>query len=114
MLCACVYRVRASWIGQLVTVACPRGPPVLHRSRDARATYLPARCGGGGSRRGAPATHGGSGRGERGSRVALGRTEAGRYLRVVYVPDRMPDSLFVLTAYELGPKALRALRRRRR
>jgi hypothetical protein len=52
--------------------------------------------------------------GREGSRVALGQTEAGRYLRVIYVPDRMPDSLFVVTAYQLGPKALRALRRRRR
>ena len=52
--------------------------------------------------------------GREGSRVALGRTEAGRYLRVIYVPDRIPDSLFVVTAYQLGPKALRALRRRRR
>ena len=52
--------------------------------------------------------------GRDGSRIALGRTEAGRYLRVIYVPDRMLDSLFVVTAYPLGPKALRALRRRRR
>jgi hypothetical protein len=41
-------------------------------------------------------------------------TRGGRYLRVIYVPDPEPDSLFVITAYELGPKALRALRRRRR
>jgi len=52
--------------------------------------------------------------GREGSRVALGRTRAGRYLRVIYVPDPVPDSLFVITAYQLGPKALRALRRRRR
>jgi hypothetical protein len=52
--------------------------------------------------------------GREGSRIALGRTEPGRYLRVIYVPDRMLDSLFVVTAYQLGPKALRALRRRRR
>jgi len=49
-----------------------------------------------------------------GSRVALGRTRGGRYLRVVYVPDPVPDSVFVVTAYELGPKAKRALQRRRR
>jgi len=48
------------------------------------------------------------------SRVALGQTQAGRYLRVIYVPDPVPDSVFVITAYQLGPKALRALRRRRR
>lgn len=52
--------------------------------------------------------------GREGSRVALGRTQAGRYLRVIYVPDGVPDSVFVITAYQLGPKALRALRRRRR
>jgi hypothetical protein len=52
--------------------------------------------------------------GREGSRVALGRTQAGRYLRVVYVSDPAPASMFVVTAYQLGPKALRALRRRRR
>ena len=52
--------------------------------------------------------------GREGSRLALGRTQAGRYLRIIYVPDRSPDSLFVVTAYQLGPKALRALRRWRR
>jgi hypothetical protein len=52
--------------------------------------------------------------GRAGSRVALGRTDAGRYLRVIYVPDPSPDSVFVITAYPLGWKALRALRRRRR
>ena len=48
------------------------------------------------------------------SRVAVGQTEAGRYLRVIYVPDPEPNAAFVITAYELGPKALKALRRRRR
>lgn len=52
--------------------------------------------------------------GREGSRVALGQTGAGRYLRVIYVPDPAPESLFVITAYELGPKAKQALRRRRR
>ncbi len=52
--------------------------------------------------------------GREGSRVALGRTQAGRYLRVIYVPDPIPNSVFVITAYRLGPNALRALRRRRR
>lgn len=52
--------------------------------------------------------------GSDGSRVAVGQTEAGRYLRVIYVPDQQPDSAFVVTAYDLGPKALKALRRRRR
>ncbi|MBI2369269.1 MAG: DUF4258 domain-containing protein [Deltaproteobacteria bacterium] len=52
--------------------------------------------------------------GREGSRVALGQTRAGRYLRVIYVPDPAPRSVFVITAYALGPKARRALRRRRR
>ena len=52
--------------------------------------------------------------GREGSRVALGQTRAGRYLRVIYVPDPQPESVFVITAYELGPKAKHALRRRRR
>jgi hypothetical protein len=52
--------------------------------------------------------------GRDGSRVALGQTRAGRYLRVIYVPDPQPESVFVITAYELGPKAKHALRRRRR
>lgn len=52
--------------------------------------------------------------GPEGSRVAIGQTRGGRYLRVIYVPDPEPDSLFVITAYDLGRKALQALRRRRR
>ena len=51
--------------------------------------------------------------GRDGSRVALGRTHAGRYLRVVYVPDPEPDSVFVITAFELTGKPLAAYRRRR-
>lgn len=52
--------------------------------------------------------------GREGSRVAVGQSRAGRYLRVIYVPDPSPDSVFVITAYELGEKTKRALRRRRR
>lgn len=51
--------------------------------------------------------------GRDGARVALGQTRAGRYLRIVYVPDSEPQSVFVVTAYGLGPSGLRALRRRR-
>jgi len=46
------------------------------------------------------------------SRVALGKTSGGRYLRVVYVPDPQLDSAFVITAYELGGKPLAAYGRR--
>lgn len=37
-----------------------------------------------------------------------------RHLRVIYVPDPEPDSVFVITAYELTGKPLAACRRRRR
>ena len=53
-------------------------------------------------------------RGRDDSRIAIGQTGEGRYLKVIYVPDPVPDSVFVITAYELGPKAKRAIRRRRR
>ena len=52
--------------------------------------------------------------GREGSRVALGRTASGRYLRVIYAPDPEPDSVFVIAAYELRGKPLLAYRRRRR
>ena len=52
--------------------------------------------------------------GAEGSRIAIGQTSAGRYLRVIYVPDPAPDSVFVVTAYELCGKPLIAYRRRRR
>lgn len=52
--------------------------------------------------------------GHDGARVAIGQTHAGRYLRVIYVADPEPGSVFCITALDLGPKALRALRRRRR
>jgi len=48
--------------------------------------------------------------GREGARVALGQTRAGRYIRVIYVPDAEPRSVFVI----IGPKAKLALRRRRR
>ena len=49
-----------------------------------------------------------------GSRIALGTTSEGRHLQVVYVPDPEPDSVFVVTAYDLRGKPLAAYRRRRR
>jgi len=53
-------------------------------------------------------------RGREDSRIAIGQTEEGRYLGVIYVPDPVLDSVFVITAYELGPKAKRAIRRKRK
>jgi hypothetical protein len=52
--------------------------------------------------------------GRKGSRIAIGKTGNGRYLRVIYVPDPEPDSVFVITAYDLTGKPLMAYRRRRR
>ena len=52
--------------------------------------------------------------GSDGSRVATGRTRAGRLLRVIYVPDPESKSVFVITAYELRGKPALAYRRRRR
>lgn len=52
--------------------------------------------------------------GRDGSRIALGQSEAGRYSRVIYVPDPIPGSVFVITAYDLGEKTRKALRRRQK
>jgi len=52
--------------------------------------------------------------GTRDSRIKLGQTASGRYLQVIYVPDEDPDSVFVITAYELQGKARTAYRRRQR
>ncbi len=52
--------------------------------------------------------------GSEGSRVAVGQTLAGRYLRVIYARDPAPDIVFVITAYDLTGKPLKAYRRRRR
>lgn len=48
------------------------------------------------------------------SRIAIGQTRAGRYLRVIYLRDPQPNSVFVITAYELKGKPLTAYRRRQR
>lgn len=52
--------------------------------------------------------------GRDGSRVLIGKTASGRILRVIYVRDDDPGSIFVVTSYPLQPKALWALRRRLR
>ena len=41
-------------------------------------------------------------RGRNDSRISIGQTREGRYLKVIYVPDPVPDSVFVISAYELG------------
>jgi hypothetical protein len=35
--------------------------------------------------------------GRDGSRIALGQTRAGRYLRVIYIPDPEQENIFVIT-----------------
>jgi hypothetical protein len=52
--------------------------------------------------------------GRNNSRIAGGQAQSGRYLRVIYVPDPEPDSVFVITAYDLRGNELSAYRRRRR
>ncbi len=85
--------------------------PLLHRSADRRAAYtyhgvaehevedVLARPG-----EDRPGTEG--------ARIAVGQTSAGRYLRVIYVPE--VGGVFVITAYELTGKPLLAYRRRKR
>ena len=50
--------------------------------------------------------------GRDGSRIAIGQTDDGRYLRVIYVPDKESASVFVITAYELSGNILKAYKRR--
>lgn len=52
--------------------------------------------------------------GERKSRIKIGQTATGRFLKVIYSPDDVGDGLFVITAFELRSKAKKAYRRRRR
>ena len=50
--------------------------------------------------------------GKENSRIAIGQTRGGRFLRVIYVPDPELESVFVITAYELVGKPLKAYRHR--
>jgi hypothetical protein len=53
-------------------------------------------------------------RAARDSRRKIGQTNTGRYLQVIYVPDESPNSVFVISAYDLRGKARKAFRRRQR
>ncbi len=50
-------------------------------------------------------------RGDRNSRTIMGQTAAGRCIKVVFCPDPGWGSGFVVTAYELRGKPLKAYRR---
>ena len=52
--------------------------------------------------------------GKEGSRVVIGRTLAGRHLRVIYTADSETAGVFVVTAYELRGMPLTAFKRRMR
>jgi hypothetical protein len=51
-------------------------------------------------------------RGTGDSQVLIGRTEQGRFLRVIVAVDPDRKGVFVITAYDLRGKPLKALRRR--
>ena len=53
-------------------------------------------------------------KGSKDSRFALGQTTAGRFLKVVYAPPKEGPGIFVITAYELRGRELKAYPRRRR
>jgi hypothetical protein len=46
------------------------------------------------------------------STILIGRTAGGRVLKVRFADARDGDGIFVITAFDLPPKQLRALRRR--
>lgn len=48
------------------------------------------------------------------SRIAVGRTHGGRFLKVIYSEDDDGVGVFVITAYDIRGNALRALRRHMR
>ena len=52
--------------------------------------------------------------GDEGARIAIGYTSTGRTLRVIYASAPEPNSVFVITAYDLRGKPLFAHRRRKR
>ena len=51
-------------------------------------------------------------RGRGTSVIAIGLTAAGRYLKVIYSPDDSGDDIFVVTAFDVPPKQIRALKQR--
>jgi len=48
------------------------------------------------------------------TRFAIGKTTDGRNLKIIYVPDDDRIGVFIITAYDIRGKELRAFRRRMR
>ena len=46
--------------------------------------------------------------------IAIGQTRSGRYIKVIYSPDDVGDGIFIVTAFDVPPKQIRALMRRKR
>ncbi|HEX4793213.1 MAG TPA: hypothetical protein VH370_05445 [Humisphaera sp.] len=46
--------------------------------------------------------------------IVIGRTRGGRVLKVIHAPSRDGDGIFVVTAFDLPAKQVRALNRRLR
>lgn len=53
-------------------------------------------------------------RGAADTTVVIGRTRGGRVLKVIHAPSRDGDGIFVVTAFDLPARQVRALKRRRR
>jgi S-adenosylmethionine:tRNA-ribosyltransferase-isomerase (queuine synthetase) len=51
-------------------------------------------------------------RGRGTSVIAIGKTRSGRCLKVIYSPDDAGNGIFVVTAFDVPPKQIRALRKR--
>jgi hypothetical protein len=49
-----------------------------------------------------------------GTTIVIGRTRSGRVLKVIHAPSRGGDGIFVVTAFDLPAKQIRALKRRLR
>jgi hypothetical protein len=53
-------------------------------------------------------------KGSRDNFVVIGQTRGGRYLRVIYLRDPEPESVFIITAYEIDGPTLAAFKKRMR
>ena len=44
--------------------------------------------------------------------ITIGRTRAGRILKIIHAPTRDEDGIFIISAFDLPAKQVRALKRR--